>query len=156
MTGIAHLINWLGTDTVDAAYAAKHDLNGGRKFGACSIAAAAHRTITPWSTELAAYRHMVEKFKDGIFSVVADSYNYAKGMEMLAGFAEVVKLHGGCLVGRPDSGDPVRCIVQGLQIFAAAFGCTLQERGLKVLQNASILQGDGVSDSMPTIRLSRF
>lgn len=148
VTGIAHLINWLGTDTVDAAYAATRYLNEGRKFGACSIAAAAHRTITPWATEIEAYRHMVDKFGGGIFSVVADSYNYVKGMEMLAGFAEVVKLAGGCLVGRPDSGDPVQCILDGLRIFADAFGYTLQERGLKVLENSAILQGDGVSDRM--------
>jgi nicotinic acid phosphoribosyltransferase len=67
-------------------------------------------------------------------------------MEMLAGFADVVKLNGGCLVGRPDSGDPVQCILDGLEIFSRAFGSTLQEKGLRVLNNAAIIQGDGVSD----------
>jgi hypothetical protein len=146
ITGIAHLINWLGTDTCDAAYAAAKYLNGGKKFGACSIVAAAHRTITPWPTEIEAYRHIVEKYKNGLLSVVADSYNYTRGMDMLAGFADVVKFHGGCLVGRPDSGDPVSCILEGLEIFSRAFGFTLQEKGLRVLNNAAIIQGDGISD----------
>ncbi|MBS0261607.1 MAG: hypothetical protein JSS02_06580, partial [Planctomycetes bacterium] len=148
ITGIAHLINWLGTDTCDAAYAAAHYLNAGAKFGACSIMAAAHRTVTPWPTEIAAYRHLIERYKHGIFSVVADSYDYLRGMELLAGFAEVVKLHGGCLVGRPDSGDPVQCILDGLEIFSRAFGVTRQEQGLRVLQNAAIIQGDGISDDV--------
>jgi hypothetical protein len=148
ITGIAHLLNWLGTDTCDAAYAATKFLNAGRKFGACSIVAAAHRSITPWPAEIDAYRHLIEKYKDGLVSVVADSYNYHRGMEMLAGFAEVVKLHGGCLVGRPDSGDPVQCILDGLEIFSRAFGVTRQERGLRILNNAAIIQGDGVSDDV--------
>jgi nicotinamide phosphoribosyltransferase len=146
ITGIAHLINWLGTDTCDAAYAAAKFLNGGRKFGACSVLAAAHRVITPWPAEIEAYRRLIDKYKDGFLSVVADSYNYHRGMEMLAGFADVVKLNGGCLIGRPDSGDPVQCILDGLEIFARAFGVTLQEKGLRVLNNAAIIQGDGVSD----------
>jgi nicotinamide phosphoribosyltransferase len=146
ITGIAHLLNWLGTDTCDAAWAATKFLNAGKKFGACSIVAAAHRTITPWPAEIDAYRNVIEKYKNGLVSVVADSYNYHRGMEMLAGFADVVKLNGGCLVGRPDSGDPVQCILDGLEIFSRAFGSTLQEKGLRVLNNAAIIQGDGVSD----------
>src|SRR6476646_4639606 len=88
ITGIAHLINWLGTDTCDAAYAATRFLNGGKKFGACSVIAAAHRVITPWSEEIQAYRRLIDKFKNGFVSIVADSYDYHRGMEMLAGFAE--------------------------------------------------------------------
>src|SRR5579872_4665762 len=146
ITGIAHLINWLGTDTCDAAYAAVRFLNGGKKFGACSIVASAHRTVTPWPAEIDAYRHVIEKYKGGLLSIVADSYDYVRGMELLAGFADVVKLGGGCLIGRPDSGDPVHCILEGLEIFARAFGTTTQEKGLRVLKNAAIIQGDGVSD----------
>jgi hypothetical protein len=146
ITGIAHLINWLGTDTCDAAYAATKYLNGGKKFGACSIMAAAHRTITPWPSEIESYRHLIDRYKNGLISVVADSYDYHRGMEMLAGFADVVKLNGGFLIGRPDSGDPVACILDGLEIFSRAFGWTLQEQGLRVLKNSAIIQGDGVSD----------
>lgn len=148
ITGIAHLINWLGTDTNDAAYAATRYLNNGKKFGACSIVAAAHRTVTPWEKEVQAYQNMVQKFSNGIFAIVADSYNYIKGMEMLAGFAEIIKTNKGFLVGRPDSGDPVQSIIDGLKIFEKAFGFTKQEKGLKIINNAGIIQGDGVSDEV--------
>lgn len=146
ITGIAHLINWLGTDTCDAAYAAQYYLNGGQPFGANSIIAAAHRTVTPWPTEDESYQHAIEKFKGGLLAIVADSYSYARGIRKLAQYAEVIKVAGGFLVGRPDSGDPVDTVIEGLQIFSEAFGFTRQEIGLKVINNAGIIQGDGVSD----------
>jgi len=148
MTGIAHLLNWLGTDTMDAAYAATMMLNDGKKFGACSIMAAAHRTITPWEDERTAYEREIEECKDGIFAIVADSYDYFKGVEILSDYANVIKEADGLLVVRPDSGDPVECVVRGLQILEKTFGSSKQEVGLKVLNNAAIIQGDGVSDSV--------
>ena len=85
MTGIAHLYNWLGTDTVDAAYAAAHHLNAGRSFGACSVLASAHRSTTPWPREDEAYDRIVELFdRFKIISVVADTYGYARGIRKLA------------------------------------------------------------------------
>jgi nicotinamide phosphoribosyltransferase len=148
LTGIAHLYNFLGTDTMDAAYAATVFLNNRKKFGACSIPAAAHRTITPWPTEQQAYNKMVQEFKNGFFSVVADSYNYNNGMEMLSKYGPVVQAAGGYLVGRPDSGDPTACILSGLEILDKGFGHTITEGGRKRLKNAGIIQGDGVSDEM--------
>lgn len=146
-TGVAHLYNWLGTDTMDAAYYATKVLNNGNKFGACSIMAAAHRTITAFETEDAAYAHQIPQFADTLQSVVADSYDYFKGVAKLAGYAELIKERGGVLVARPDSGDPVECVVKGLSILEAGFGSTLSPVGLKVLNNAAIIQGDGVDDA---------
>jgi len=145
ITGIAHLLNWLGTDTVDAAFAASYYLNGKEKFGANSIIAGAHRTVTPWKRESQSVAHAVETFKGGIFAFVADSYNYKRCMEMLGKNAEAIKVAGGFLVGRPDSGDPKECVLQGLEIFAECFGYRVVD-GLKILNNAGIIQGDGVSD----------
>lgn len=146
ITGIAHLMNWDGTDTMDAAYAAMKYLNNGEKSGACSIIAAAHRSITPWDTEDEAYDRIIHIGKSGLVSVVADSYNYWEGLKKLCSHAEEVKEAGGVLIVRPDSGDPVECVVKGLQILDDAFGHTEQESGLKVLNNAAIIQGDGVND----------
>ncbi len=145
ITGIAHLLNWLGTDTVDAAYAASYYLNGGEKFGANSIIAGAHRTVTPWKRERQSVAHAVEKFKGGIFAFVADSYDYLRCMRMLGENAEAIKTAGGFLVGRPDSGDPKECVLDGLEIFEQFFG-SREVDGLKILNNAGIIQGDGVSD----------
>ena len=149
ITGIAHLINFLGTDVCDAAYAARKHLNDGKSFGANSVPAAAHRTITPWPTEAEAYTAHVDLMKTKgypVVAVVADTYGYSQGIRKLASYAGFVKEHKGFLVGRPDSGDPTECVVEGLHVFEEAFGTTKQSIGLKVLNNSAILQGDGVSD----------
>lgn len=146
MTGIAHLMNWRGTDTVDAAYTATVHLNDRRKFGATSIRAGAHRTVTPWSRERFAYDRMIEKCKGNIFSIVIDSYGSERGYRMVSEYADVVKFAGGMLIARPDSGDPVQSILMGLRIMEKAFGATKTPFGLKKLINSAIIQGDGVDD----------
>lgn len=157
ITGLAHLINWLGTDTCDAAYVAQMHYNGGQPFGASSIMAAAHRTVTPWPTEDDAIRAAIARFGDGFLSFVADSYRYEDGMRKLASYARVVEARGGFLVGRPDSGDVVQTVIDGLRIFEGTgagdgFGidraATAEAGGLKVLNASGILQGDGVSDAV--------
>ena len=149
MTGIAHLYNWLGTDTVDAAYAATHYLNDGQPLGACSVLASAHRSTTPWPREDEAYDRIVELFdRFKIISVVADTYGFARGIAKLAQRAEAIRALGGWLVARPDSGDPVETTLLGLRELDQALGADRQERGLKVLRGASILQGDTMSDAL--------
>jgi len=147
-SGVACLYNFLGTDTMDAAWYATKVLNAGEKFGACSIPAAAHRTVTPWRTEREAVERAVELHKGEPFSFVADTYGYERCMRMLTEYAETVQNAGGLMVGRPDSGDPVKCIIQGMQIFAEGFGTQTQETGLLELNGARVIQGDGINDDM--------
>ncbi len=149
MTGIAHLYNWLGTDTVDAAYAAAHYLNDGHSFGASSVLASAHRSTTPWPREDEAYDRIVELFDQfKIISIVADTYGYARGIRKLAERAETIRARGGWLVARPDSGDPVETTLLGLRELAQALGTDQQETGLKIIRSASIIQGDTMSDAL--------
>ena len=115
LTGVAHLMNFLGTDTMDAVYVAQHFLNAGRSFGANSIRAAAHRSITPWVTERDAYVAHVKEGADGIFAIVADSYDFKKGVLLLCEFADEIKERNGILVVRPDSGDPLECVLFALR-----------------------------------------
>jgi nicotinamide phosphoribosyltransferase len=147
ITGIAHLQNWQGTDTTDAAFAAVKYLNGGKKFGACSIMAAAHRTVTPWDKESNSIRHALEQFGDSLVAFVGDSYGWSQGVRKLARIGvKIIPVMGGWLVGRPDSGNPVECVLEGLEVFGSAFGYDVDESGLRVLRHSSIIQGDGVSD----------
>ena len=147
MTGIAHLMNWNGTDTMDAVHGAVKYLNNGVKFGACSINASAHRSITPWDTEEEAYQAHIDHGADGIFAIVADSYDYFEGVQKLCSHAEEIKERGGVLVVRPDSGDPMDCVMYALYELSGAFGFTENETGLKVLNNCGVIQGDGVDDA---------
>lgn len=147
-TGIAHLYNWTGTDTMDSAYVARFLMNNGKSFGECSINAAAHRSITPWNTEMEAYMAHIEHGKGGIFAIVADSYEYHKGVDMLCTQADAIKLSNSVLVVRPDSGDPLECVLYALEKLEEAFGVTYtnNDNSLKVINNAGVIQGDGVDD----------
>ena len=50
---------------------------------------------------------------------------------------------GGFLVLRPDSGDPVEAVLQGLRAAEKVFGFTTNSRGFRVPVGCSVLQARG-------------
>lgn len=149
--GMAHLVNFMGSDTVAGVIAAKRYYD--EPMAAFSIPAAEHSTITTWGKteegETAAYYNMVQKYsKPGsIFAVVSDSYDIFKACEKIWGgtLKDAVIAHGGTLVIRPDSGDPVLTTLRVIQILDEKFGHTVNDKGFKVLNHVRIIQGDGVN-----------
>lgn len=142
--GAAHLLNFDGTDTMNAAYYA-HSLNNGEAF-AQSIPATEHSVMTSWPSELEAVENMVEHFGHSLFACVADSYDYDNFLNtILPVVAPKVKSQGGTMVVRPDSGDPVECVLKGLRACDKHFGSIVNELGFKVLQNSAVIQGDGIN-----------
>lgn len=145
--GMAHLINFMGTDTMIAFEAAQHYYN--EDMAGFSIPAAEHSTITAWGADYEedAYRNMIQQFGDGaLYAVVSDSYDIFKACENLWGDVlkqEVIDANA-MLVIRPDSGDPVKVIRRVLNILGDKFGYTVNEKGYKVLDNVRVIQGDGV------------
>jgi nicotinamide phosphoribosyltransferase len=158
--GMAHLVNFMGTDTLSALLAA-------RRYYDCDVAgfsipAAEHSTITGWGREheADAYRNMVAQFgKPGaIFAVVSDSYDIFNACARLWGDAlrdEVIR-SGATLVVRPDSGDPAETTLKVAQILAERFGTTTNAKGFRVLNNVRIIQGDGVTLDSLRLCLSNF
>lgn len=144
--GAAHLLNFDGTDTmVAAAYAQAQ--NGGVAF-AQSIPATEHSVMTAWPSELAAVQNMVEKYGHSVFACVADSYDYDNFLNnILPLVANDVKLKGGTMVVRPDSGEPVDAVLKGLRACENAFGTIINAKGYKVLNNSAVIQGDGIDIS---------
>lgn len=147
--GIGHLVNFDGTDTVEALWAARKFY--GAKMAGFSIPAAEHSTITSWGrdNEVEAYRNMVKQFsKPGaIYAVVSDSYDIYRAVSELWGRelkAEVIA-GGGTLVVRPDSGNPAEVVTDVLNRLADAFGYTINEKGYKVLNHVRVIQGDGIT-----------
>ncbi|MFS2052248.1 nicotinate phosphoribosyltransferase [Variovorax sp. Varisp41] len=158
--GMAHLVNFMGTDTLSALMAA-------RRYYDCDVAgfsipAAEHSTITGWGREheADAYRNMVAQFgKPGaIFAVVSDSYDIFNACARLWGDAlrEEVIRSGATLVVRPDSGDPAETTLKVAQILAERFGTTTNAKGFRVLNNVRIIQGDGVTLDSLRLCLSNF
>ncbi|KAG1671884.1 hypothetical protein FOA52_003451 [Chlamydomonas sp. UWO 241] len=143
--GCAHLLNFRGTDTMSAAYYAQFHLNGGRPVG-MSVPATEHSVMTAWGTESQAMENMIDHFGEGIFSIVMDSYDYAKALSELLP-AVVAKKQigkGGFMVLRPDSGDPVEAVLMALHAADKVFGSVVNKLGYKVINGAGVLQGDGI------------
>ena len=158
--GMAHLVNFMGTDTLSALLAARRYY--GCDVAGFSIPAAEHSTITGWGREheADAYRNMVAQFgKPGaIFAVVSDSYDIFNACARLWGDAlrEQVIRSGATLVVRPDSGDPAETTLKVAQILAERFGTTTNAKGFRVLNNVRIIQGDGVTLDSLRLCLSNF
>lgn len=148
--GMAHLINFKGTDTISGLIAARTYY--GEDMAGFSIPAAEHSTITSWGkeNENQAFANMVNTFggEGKIYAVVSDSYDIYGACEKLWGeeLRDLVLAKGGQLVVRPDSGNPAEVVLQCLAILGAKFGTTENVRGMKVLHPAvRVIQGDGVN-----------
>eukprot|EP00461_Guttulinopsis_vulgaris_P002187 UN02188 len=145
--GCAHLLNFQGTDTMSAAFYAQFHLNNGNPV-ASSIPASEHSVMCSYVHEKQAIDHMIDEFggEGKLFSVVMDSYDYKRALyEILPS----VKLHsiekGGQIVLRPDSGDPVEAVLMALDAAHKVFGATKNNKGYWVINNCSVIQGDGIN-----------
>jgi nicotinamide phosphoribosyltransferase len=147
--GLAHLVNFQGSDTLSAVLAGRAWYH--EPMAAFSIPAAEHSTITSWGreSEVEAYRNMLTRFgKPGaLFSVVSDSYDLFHAVRDLWGGAlrQAVIDSGATLVVRPDSGDPVSIVAETLRLLDQTFGATVNAKGYKVLNHVRVIQGDGVN-----------
>ena len=165
--GAAHLINFLGTDTVAGMIVAKEAYGASVSptdgYGlfptSCpgySIPASEHSTITSWGREgeTAAMENMLDQYPMGLVACVSDSYDIFKacsekwGQELKA---KVLARPGptgegpGTLVVRPDSGDPVETSLKVVELLWEAFGGETNDKGFKVLDpHVRIIWGDGI------------
>lgn len=148
--GAAHLVNFMGSDTVMGVRLANEYYNC--EMAAFSIPAAEHSTITTYGKEqeVEAYRNMLRQFaKPGsLVAVVSDSYDLYNAVDNIWGKElkdEVVK-SGATLIVRPDSGDPATVVLKTMQLLDKNFGSAYNSKGFKVLNNVRVIQGDGINE----------
>ena len=148
--GVAHLVNFMGTDTISGIMAARRYYNAG--MAGFSIPAAEHSTITSWGrdNEVAAYANMLDQFsgEGKLVAVVSDSYDLWYAIDNIWGgeLKEKVESTGGTLVVRPDSGNPVEIVTETIERLMAKFGYHTNVKGYRVLPSCiRVIQGDGVS-----------
>ena len=151
---LAHLINFQGSDTLEALRVGRNHYDS--DLAGFSIPAAEHSTITSWGKahEADAYRNMITQFSrpGSVYAVVSDSYDLKNAINTLWGEelkAEVIAA-GGTLVVRPDSGEPPAMVRLAVNALAARYGTTTNSRGYKVLNHVRVIQGDGIDEQ--TIR----
>ena len=155
--GMAHLVNFRGTDTVEALIAARNFY--GADMAGFSIPAMEHSTVTSWGRkgESAAYENMLDQYgKPGsLLACVSDSYDIWNAVSNIWGdeLRQKVLSSGATVVVRPDSGDPLTVPVQVIEALGERFGHTVNNRGYRVLPSAvRVIQGDGITiDSIPHI-----
>ncbi len=144
--GLAHLVNFFGTDTFEAielGYSMYDQILG------YSIPASEHSTITSWGreNEVEAFRNMLHQFPTGLVACVSDSYNIYEACRHLWGevLHDDIMNRDGTLVIRPDSGSPEVVTLEVINILGEKFGFTVNSKGYKVLPSqVRIIQGDGI------------
>lgn len=158
--GAAHLVNFLGTDTLAGILIAKEYYGAG--MAGSSIPATEHSTMTTWGRdgESDAIKNIMGKV-DGLLAVVIDSYDIWNLLDNILGneLKALVEERGekkGVLVVRPDSGEPTVVVVKVLNILGEKFGFTTNSKGFKLLPSyLRVIQGDGISyDSLGPIMKS--
>ena len=161
--GAAHLVNFLGTDTIAAIELLKNHYEGA--MTGYSVPAAEHSTITAWGRhrEKDAYENALKQYPSGIVSMVSDSWDiYDACSELWGGELRDLVRKGGenslaeggqKLVVRPDSGDPEIVVNRVLDILGDKFGYSLNEKGYKELPPyVGVIQGDGIDRrSLPNL-----
>lgn len=149
--GMAHLINFMGTDTTAAIVLAMEYYNA--KICGHSIPASEHSTITSWGreNELKAFENMLTQYPTGLVACVSDSYHVYDACEKLWGetLRDKVMNRDGTLVIRPDSGNPPEVLSRILDILWNKFGGDYTQKGFKLLTpKVRIIQGDGIDYEM--------
>lgn len=148
--GAAHLVNFLGTDTVAGIQMAMRYYNEPRVCGA-SVPATEHSVMTALGKE--GEREMFERvlslYPTGVVSIVSDSYDIFAAVENIVCAPEYKKkvlARDGVLVIRPDSGDPVTTLLRLCDILAAGYGETTNAQGYRELHpKVRLLWGDGIN-----------
>ena len=147
--GMAHLVNFKGTDTLSAVLGAR--VYYAAEMAGFSIPAAEHSTITSWGreAEVDAYRNMLTQYArpGAVLAVVSDSYDLGHAVRALWGeqLRQQVIDSGAMVVIRPDSGDPATMVLNTVRALDKAFGAVVNRKGFRLLNHVRVIQGDGIT-----------
>ena len=168
LSGMGHLLSFVGTDTIPAISAAEYYYNGDveKELIGTSVPATEHSIQCAYADDRKYLKRMLtEVHPSGIVSIVSDGYDFWKVItEVVPSLkAEIMARKGGAVgdkvVIRPDSGDPV-LIVCGdpeapvgspeykgaVECLYETFGGTLSSTGFKVLDShIGLIYGDAIT-----------
>lgn len=152
--GAAHLINFLGTDTVVAMEVAMNYYNANLDGLAYSVAATEHSVMTALGRdgEVAVVDNLLNEYPTGILSVVADSYDIYNFVDNIVGnqFKDRILARKGVFVVRPDSITPTHQTPEEEMVWIMEslwnnYGGTVNSKGYKLINpSVRVLWGDGI------------
>lgn len=108
MGGMAHLVNFMGTDTLPAMRAAQQYYGAGLSGLAYSVAATEHSIMTQEGEfgEEQLIRRLIAEHPNQILSIVADSFDYYGCVRKIVKNLDLAKSGHTTVVIRPDSPTP--------------------------------------------------
>lgn len=152
--GAAHLVNFLGTDTVVAMEVAMNYYNAQLEGLAFSVAATEHSVMTALGRdgEATVVENLLNEYPTGILSVVADSYDIYNFVDNFVGnkFKNRILERDGVFVVRPDSITPTHQTPEEEMVWIVEslwrnIGGTVNSKGYKLINpKVRVLWGDGI------------
>jgi nicotinamide phosphoribosyltransferase len=146
--GAAHLVNFLGSDTVEGILTANFYYK--EQMAGFSVYATEHSIECAWgggAEEAKAYiQHQLTQMPEGsILSVVIDGYDvYREALMICTELRDEIIASKVKVVFRPDSGDMMEVVPRILNMQAQAFGVKMTSKGYKQIPHVGVIQGDGV------------
>lgn len=162
ISGIAHLLSFLGSDNVPALPCAIEYYHANTDEPILlSVPASEHSVMCSFGRdqEIEAFRHMLKKYPTGIVSIVSDTFDvYRVLTEFAENLKEDILSRDGKVVFRPDSGNPEYIICGdpnaeegsnewkgAIRLLDEKFGSSLNSKGYKVLNpHVGLIYGDGM------------
>jgi len=147
MGGMAHLVNFKGTDTIRGIEYAMEYYNS----DVCgeSVIATEHSVMCSLGPEgeWKIFKNAMDVFPTGVISIVGDSYDIFRAAAEIVGekLHDQIMNRDGVFVLRPDSGDPTTTVIKLLKILDSKFEGYRNPKGFKVLNDkVRLIWGDGV------------
>lgn len=150
---LAHLVHFKGTDDILSFASAKQFYNTDYNDLAYSVPASEHSVMSVYGQdgEEKIVGELLEKYPNGILSVVADTYDIYNFVSNIVGkkFKENIQNRKGIFVVRPDSITEKHPTKESLTLWIVQelekiFGSSINSKGFKVLNNCvRVLYGDG-------------
>lgn len=163
ISGAAHLLNFLGSDTVLAHPFVDryYDASLLSKSVMLSVPASEHSVMCSYGrdNEFEGFSNIIDKYPKGIVSIVSDTFNvYTVLTDFVARLKDKILARNGTVVFRPDSGNPEYVICgdpnadpnspEGkgcIRLLDEMFGSTVNSKGYKVLNpKVGLIYGDGM------------
>ncbi len=136
LSGIGHLVYFLGTDTVNAIDQIRRYYPGTTGVIGGSVPATEHSVMCMggMETERETFRRLIQDvYPKGIVSIVSDTWDFWNVLDVTApSLKDIIVARDGKVVFRPDSGDPVKIIVGDME---AEPGSPAWNGAVKTLEN---------------------
>ena len=154
ISGAAHLVNSMGTDTVPAVILLLEYYNAA--MAGYSIPATEHSIVCAWGRagEFDCIRNLLTKHPTGLVAGVSDTYNIYHACRMYGTeLKELIMSRDGTFVARPDSGHPPTVVCKVLEILCEGYKDELtyvgRNKAYKLLPpQIRTIQGHGIDLEM--------